>query len=231
MLHSQRLLHIGSDGQEGDQRAIEVAAIRFTSRKVIGKPNTYNINEIAKWEPGGRSQRATRVGLTDLPGRSRRSTKENKLRNKKSKEVSLLATSEDINNYSKIYTLSDIDGKGNIDKELFEILREGIYRNDIFSMYDNLIKILSLEDLVGESAYKALKSVFINSENMLRRVFDITYGTIDHSKIVGDVKRMFPYDKLPLDPYKRRDFFVAAVANTVTAALIKSLFYHVMRLN
>jgi len=210
---------------------IEVAAIRFTSRKVIGKPNTYNINDISQWKTGGRSQRATQVGLTDLPGRSLRSTKENELRNKKIKEAPLLDTMEDINNYSNVYTLSDIDGKGNIDKELFEILREGIYRNDIFSMYDNLINKISLEDLVGESAYKALKSVFMNSENMLRRVFDITYSTIDQSQIVGDVKRMFPYDKMPSDCYKRRDFFVAAVANTVTAALIKSLFYHVMRLN
>lgn len=73
-----------------------------------------------------------RVDHTELPGRSHRSTKENKLRNRKNKEVSLLDTSENINNYSNVHAISDINGKGNIDKELFEILRKGIYRDDIF---------------------------------------------------------------------------------------------------
>lgn len=39
---------------------LEIGVIRFTSHKHIGKPNTYNINDISKWKIEGRSHRATR---------------------------------------------------------------------------------------------------------------------------------------------------------------------------
>jgi hypothetical protein len=115
--------------------------------------------------------------------------------------------------------------KGKADKELFEKLRSGIYREDLFSIYDNLINIKTTEELTEDLAYKAIKSMLINNETFLRDKFNVTYNKFPFQETTVSIRKKFPYKKLPngSDPDSRRNFFVAAICNTVAETLVDIL--------
>jgi hypothetical protein len=81
--------------------------------------------------------------------------------------------------------------------------------------------VKSIEDLVEDSAYKAIKSVFVNNDSFLRENFNSKYNKIELVRLVERVKQGFPYDRMPSDEEKKRDFFVAAISNAVVEALIQ----------
>jgi len=117
-------------------------------------------------------------------------------------------------------------GRGKAEKELFERLRSGVYREDLFSIYDNLADIKAIEELVEEAAYKAVKSVFINNDTFLREELNVSYFEIPFEAVSEIVREKFPYDKLPTEQFKRRDFFVGAICNAVADSLAEHFTGH-----
>jgi Mn-dependent DtxR family transcriptional regulator len=113
--------------------------------------------------------------------------------------------------------------KGN--KELFEKLRSGIYREDLFLIYDNLVNIKTTEELAEDLAYKAIKSVLMNNETFLRDKFNVTYNRFPFQATATTIKKKFSYKRLPhgSDPDLHRNFFVAAICNTVAETLVDML--------
>jgi hypothetical protein len=110
--------------------------------------------------------------------------------------------------------------KRNIDKKLFEKLRRGIHREDLFSIYDNLVRVKTVKDLVEDAAYSAIKSALRNNDAFLREEFNVGYSNFPFDTATAAVKEKFPYDKLPAEQLKRRDFFVGAICNAVADILV-----------
>jgi Mn-dependent DtxR family transcriptional regulator len=118
-----------------------------------------------------------------------------------------------------------LNSKEKEDKELFEKLRSGIYREDLFLIYDNLVNIKTTEELAEDLAYKAIKSVLMNNETFLRNKFNVTYNKFPFQKTTASIRKKFPYKKLPngSDQDSRRNFFIAAICNTVAETLVDIL--------
>lgn len=92
-------------------------------------------------------------------------------------------------------------------------------------MYDNLLRIRSIEELAGDAAYKAIKSVLHNNEEFLRQEYGTNYSKFPKDETSEVVAKRFPYDKLPdsSDEDARRNFFVSAVCNTVAEVMAEAL--------
>lgn len=97
-------------------------------------------------------------------------------------------------------------------------LRESIFRKRLFEVYDNLNKIKPIGEVVKEGAYRAAKEVIINRSAYLFK----NNIRIKPEEIAEIIRGEFPYDKIPPDYEKARDFFVAAICN-LTARKITQL--------
>jgi len=97
--------------------------------------------------------------------------------------------------------------------------REGIFRERLFEIYDNLHDMKSIEELVEEGAYRACKETMINRAN------DLLTNNIkmNPDRIAEQVKLEFPYNKIPEDYDKARSFFVATVCNITSEKISKLL--------
>ncbi|MEM2915566.1 MAG: hypothetical protein QXH91_09260 [Candidatus Bathyarchaeia archaeon] len=97
--------------------------------------------------------------------------------------------------------------------------REGIFRERLFEIYDNLHNVKPIEELVEEGAYKACKEIMIN------RASDLFKNNIkmNPNRIAEEVKLEFPYDKIPKDYERARNFFVATVCNVISEKISRLL--------
>jgi hypothetical protein len=97
--------------------------------------------------------------------------------------------------------------------------REGIFRERLFEVYDNLHNMKPIEELVEEGAYKACKEIMIN------RASDLFKNNIkmNPNRIAEEVKLEFPYDKIPKDYERARNFFVATVCNVISEKISRLL--------
>ena len=132
-----------------------------------------------------------------------------------------MRTREDDLTYSREKTRAEIvieDEKKRVSKHL----REGIFRKRLFELYDNLIGIKPIEEIVEEGAHRACKDIIVN------RVLEVKGegASVDPAKIAGVARKSFPYKDLPRDAGKARDVFTRAlcdlVSNLVVTAITKS---------
>jgi len=94
--------------------------------------------------------------------------------------------------------------------------REGIFRNRIFEIYDNLHDLKSTEELVEEGAQRACKDLMINRAKDL----DDLGIEIDITSAVNLIKNKFPYNKLPKNKTKARSFYTATICNLVAESVL-----------
>ena len=94
--------------------------------------------------------------------------------------------------------------------------REGIFRNRIFEIYDNLHDLKSAEELVEEGAQRACKDLMVNRAKDL----DDLGIKIDIKSAVNLIKNKFPYNKLPKNKTKARSFYTATICNLVAESVL-----------
>lgn len=90
--------------------------------------------------------------------------------------------------------------------------RDGIFRKRIFETYDNLKNLKSVEELVEEGAYRAAKDIAVNRASDMER----ENAVIDPDRISREVARVFPYDRMPKQEGRARDFFTAKLCDLVS---------------
>ncbi len=101
------------------------------------------------------------------------------------------------------------DAKKDKEEGVSKYFREAVFRKRIFEIYDNLVDVKPIEYLVEEAAERACKDIIIN------RASDFERGqvVVDPIKIAEMVKTEFPYEKLPNDKVKARNFFTKKICD------------------
>lgn len=97
-------------------------------------------------------------------------------------------------------------------------IRNSIYRNRLFEIFDNLYDKININELVQEGAYKACKEIIINRVNELSQYIDL--DNVDPFEVAKEVKRKFPYNALPETENNLRKFFVAKVCDITSEELM-----------
>ena len=97
--------------------------------------------------------------------------------------------------------------------------RESIFRNRIFEVYDNLIELKTLEELVEEGAYRASKDILVNRT----KDFDKNGVSIKPEKISKIARKEFPYKDMPGKKTEARKFYTAAICNIVSDLISKAV--------
>ena len=129
-----------------------------------------------------------------------------------------IRTREDDLTYSREKTRTKIvieDEK----KRVSKYLREGIFRKRIFELYDNLIGIKPIEEIVEEGAHRACKDIVVN------RVLELKEegASVDPARIARAAKKSFPYKDLPKDIGKARNVFTRALCDLVSNLIITAI--------
>ena len=108
---------------------------------------------------------------------------------------------------------------GNDKKRVSKYLRDAIFRKRIFELYDNLINIKSLEEIVEEGAYRACKDIVVN------RVLEIEgKGVfIDPAKVARQARKSFLYKDMPRDKGKARNVFTSGLCDLVSNLVVNSI--------
>ncbi len=90
-------------------------------------------------------------------------------------------------------------------------IKKGIFKSRLFEIYDNLNGIKSIEDVVEEGAYKTIKEIMVN------RMSELTEENpeMDIDTLANLVKSDFPYNKIPKEHKKARNFFVTTLCDIV----------------
>ena len=104
-------------------------------------------------------------------------------------------------------------------KRVSKDFREAIFRKRIFEVYDNLISREPIERLVKEGAERACKDIAVNRAGEFER----SGAKIDPGDVAAQVKRRFPYNKLPSGEQSARKFFTREVCD-LTAIVVYELF-------
>ncbi|MEQ9620312.1 MAG: helix-turn-helix domain-containing protein [Deltaproteobacteria bacterium] len=100
-----------------------------------------------------------------------------------------------------------------------ENFREAIYRKRMFEIYDNLNGLKSIEHLVQEGAERACKDIAVNRAGE----FEKAGVKIDPGKVALQVRKRFPYEKLPAGEQSARRFFTKEVCD-LTALIVRERF-------
>ncbi len=124
-------------------------------------------------------------------------------------------TPEQSNTYNKRKKGSEESNKKN-KNGVSKDFREGIFRNRIFEIYDNLHDLKSAEELVEEGAQRACKDLMVNRAKDL----DDLGIKIDIKSAVNLIKNKFPYNKLPKNKTKARSFYTATICNLVAESVL-----------
>lgn len=95
--------------------------------------------------------------------------------------------------------------------------RNGVFRNGIFDIFDNLYEEIPMDDLVFEGSFKACKDIIINKSQELRE------KKINPTTIARKVKKTFPYKKTPEEVNNVRKFFVAKICDITSEELLNCL--------
>lgn len=110
------------------------------------------------------------------------------------------------------YSKTENKERGKIKKGVSKDFREGIFRNRIFEIYDNLHDLKSIEELVDEGTQRACKDLIVNRA----KDFDQLGINPDIKAIVKKVKNEFPYTDIPATEKKARNFYTATICNLVS---------------
>jgi hypothetical protein len=92
--------------------------------------------------------------------------------------------------------------------------RNGIFRNRIFEIYDNLNDLKSIKELVDEGTQRACKDLMVNRA----KDFEQSGVSLDLKSIVKKVKNEFPYNEFPANEKKARNFYTATICNLVASS-------------
>ena len=108
---------------------------------------------------------------------------------------------------------------GNDKNRVSKYLRDAIFRKRIFELYDNLINIKTLEEIVEEGAYRACKDMIVN------RVLEIEGkgASIDPARVARQARKGFPYKDMPGDKGKARNVFTSELCDLVSSLVAKSI--------
>jgi len=121
-----------------------------------------------------------------------------------------IGTLEKSSTYSRSEKSSS-NGNGKAKEGVSKDFRDGIFRNRIFEIYDNLYDIKPIKELVDEGTQRACKDLMVNRAKDLERLgIDI-----DVKLIVKTVKNNFPYSEIPTNDSKARNFYTATICNLV----------------
>jgi len=106
---------------------------------------------------------------------------------------------------------SSSNGNGKTKNRVSKDFRDAIFRNRIFEIYDNLNDLKSIKELVDEGTQRACKDLMVNRA----KDFEQSGIDLDLKSIAKKVKNEFPYNKLPTNEKKARDFYTATICNLV----------------
>jgi len=114
---------------------------------------------------------------------------------------------------------SPSDKTGNIRKNkkggVYNYFRNGIFRERLFEIYDNLYNVKTIQELVEEGAYKACKELILSKINHPSK-----YRTeISPELVAKEVRLKFPYHKMPRGYEQSRNFFVASICNLTSETI------------
>jgi hypothetical protein len=104
-------------------------------------------------------------------------------------------------------------------KRVNKYLRDAIFRKRIFELYDNLINIKSIEEIVEEGAHRACKDMIVN------RVLEIegNGASVDPVKIAKLTRKRFPYGNLPRDAGRARNVFTGTLCDLVSDLVVSAV--------
>ncbi len=119
-------------------------------------------------------------------------------------------TPEENSTYNRTKKVSS-NGKRKTKEGVSKDFRNGIFRNRIFEIYDNLNDLKPIKELVDEGTQRACKDLMVNRA----KDFELSGINLDLKSIVKKVKNEFPYNKLPTNEKKARDFYTATICNLV----------------
>lgn len=104
-------------------------------------------------------------------------------------------------------------------KRVNKYLRDAIFRKRIFELYDNLIKIKPIEEIVEEGAHRACKDMIVN------RVLEIEGkgASVDPAKIARLTRKRFPYRNLPRDAGRARNVFTSTLCDIVSGLVVNEI--------
>ncbi|MGB2691965.1 MAG: helix-turn-helix domain-containing protein [Thermodesulfobacteriota bacterium] len=147
-------------------------------------------------------------GVTELAlgGVTKMSPKEYTSNNK----IFSKGTLEQSSTYSRAKKSSS-NSNGKTKERVSKDFRDGIFRNRIFEIYDNLYDIKPIKELVDEGIQRACKDLMVNRAKDLE---DLGID-IDMKSIVKKVKSKFPYKNIPSNDSKARNFYTSTICNMV----------------
>ena len=95
--------------------------------------------------------------------------------------------------------------------------RNGVFRNGLFDVFDNLYEEIPMDDLVFEGSFKACKDIIINKSK------ELSEKRINPTTIARKVKKNFPYKNTPEEINNIRKFFVAKICDITSEELLNYL--------
>ena len=90
-------------------------------------------------------------------------------------------------------------------------IKNSIFKTRLYELYDNMLGVKNINNIVEEGAYKALKEIFINRAYEISDIEDL----MDIDLLVKNIKTNFPYSQIPKEPKKARSFYVRVLSNLV----------------
>lgn len=115
--------------------------------------------------------------------------------------------------YNRAKKTSD-NGNEKAKERVSKDFRNGIFRNRIFEIYDNLNDLKSIKELVDEGTQRACKDLMVNRA----KDFEQSGVSLDLKSIVKKVKNEFPYNEFPANEKKARNFYTATICNLVASS-------------
>lgn len=99
-------------------------------------------------------------------------------------------------------------------------IRNGIFRQRIFEIFDNLYPQLDVSEIVQEGAYKACKEIMVNRSNELNNG-NLEISKLDPFDVANKVKKKFPYKNIPTSKINFRKFFVAKICDITSEEIMQ----------
>jgi DNA-binding MarR family transcriptional regulator len=103
-------------------------------------------------------------------------------------------------------------------KRVSKYLRKGIFRKRIFELYDNLVGVKPIEEIVEDGALRACKDIVVNRVVELGDLVE----AIDPINVAKQVQKSFPYRKLPRDIGRARNVFTKTLCDLVSNLVVNA---------
>jgi len=201
---------VGIKGQEYGQQ-VKNSFERIKPKRHVNKGQKGGDKNVI----GEGDKNVTRGVTKTAPGRvTKMSPKEYTYRNKNNNVLTL----EDNSTYSKGKKRA-VNGAEKTKERVSKYFRESIFRNRVFEVYDNLVDLKTLEELVEEGAYRASKDVLVNRA----KDFDSNGVNIKPEKISKTVRKEFPYNEMPGKKTDARKFYTANICNIVSDLVSRAI--------